>query len=81
MPQEQIKKITSSNDFRSPFYEQGNKKEKIPFARLTIEKKMNRGSECPYGKIVNNKLPQMDPTEFDPNDYSDPVRRFVVNIK
>ena len=75
MPQETIKKISNVNNPRSPFYDSDNKP-MAPFARLILKKQLNRGSECPFGKVtLTEQLNAMDPVEFDPFDYSDLNRR------
>lgn len=75
-----IKKITTSNDLSSPFYEQDVSKEMKPFAKVVLKKLRTRGPECVNGKLENgaDQNALEDPTVFDPNDYSDINRRSVA---
>ena len=75
MPQEKIRKITSSypNNIKAPFYDPSGK-EMLPVARLTLRKVMTRGAQCPNGQ-KEPEVREIDGALFDRSDYSDPLRR------
>ena len=76
VPQEKIRKITSSypNTPKSPFYDPSGK-EMLPLAKITIQKIMTRGQQCPNGQLEQPRHNEIDKTQFDLNDYSDTLRR------
>ncbi len=75
IPKEPIKKITKSADLLSPFYDIEMK----PFAYLTLEKIEENDVKCiNLQEIDSSKNHISSAIDFDPFDFSDPLRRLKL---